>query len=282
MNLMTFQNKTILITGATSGLGKLLARKISYANNVKILLVDIDKENLIKTKKELSAPNNQIFAYRIDLSKKKEVDYLCHAVEDKHDYIDILMNNAGIVNGLYLSDLTQEQIIKTFWINAITPILMTKFFLKKMVKRNSGHIINIGSAAAYTGVPQLSDYSASKAAIANFTHSLRLELKKSNRNIHTTLISPFYINTGMFKGVKTRFPWLLPIQSPDRIVKIILRAIENKEKRVITPRFIYTIFLVKALPIRAFDWVLNFFGINHSMDEFVGRNSEPPPISGDK
>lgn len=280
MKTLAFQNKTILITGAASGLGFLLASHISQAANAKVILVDIDKEKLIRAKKLLSAENNKILAFKIDLSKPNEVDYLCQSVEEKHGYIDMLINNAGIVNGLYLRDLTNQQIQKNFQVNTITPIVLSKFFLKGMLKRNSGHIINIASAAAYTGVPQLSDYAASKAAIANFTHSLRLEIKKKKMNIHTTLISPFYISTGMFEGVKTRFPRLLPIQEPHKIVEMIIKAIEKKKKRLITPWFVYTVFLVKALPISIFDAVLSFFGINKSMDEFIGKNSQPPTIPG--
>ena len=280
MTTLAFQNKTILITGSASGMGFLLASHISQAANVKVILVDVDKEKLIRAKRLLSAENNQILAFKIDLSKPNEVDYLCHSVEEKHGYIDMLINNAGIVNGLYLKDLTNEQIQNNFQINTITPIVLSKFFLKGMLKRNSGHIINIASAAAYTGVPKLSDYAASKAAIANFTHSLRLEMKKKKMNIHTTLISPFYISTGMFEGVKTRFPRLLPIQEPHKVVDKIIRAIETKQKRLITPWFVYTVFIVKALPISMFDWILSFFGINKSMDEFVGKNSKPPTIPG--
>ena len=72
----------------------------------------------------------------------------------------------------------------------------------------------------------------------------------------------------MFEGVKTRFPRLLPIQEPHKVVDKIIRAIETKKKRLITPWFVYTVFIVKALPISMFDWILSFFGINKSMDEF--------------
>ena len=246
--------------------------------------MDIDKEKLLRSKKLLTRPNNRILAFKIDLSKTKEVDYLCHSIKEKHSHVDILINNAGVVYGQYLGDLSNDQIMKTFKVNTVTPIILRKFFLKLMDRRNSGHIVNIASASAYTGVPQLSDYAASKAAIANFTHSLRLEIKRKKLNIQTTLISPYYINTGMFVGVKTRFSSILPIQDPDKVIKKMIRAIEKKQHRLITPRFVYSVFLVKALPIRVFDSVLGFFGINKSMDDFTGRNtgasSEPPQIPG--
>ena len=127
MTTLAFQNKTILITGSASGMGFLLASHISQAANVKVILVDVDKEKLIRAKRLLSTENNQILAFKIDLSKPNEVDYLCQSVEEKHGYIDMLINNAGIVNGLYLKDLTNEQIQKNFQINTITPIVLSKF-----------------------------------------------------------------------------------------------------------------------------------------------------------
>ena len=78
MTTLAFQNKTILITGSASGMGFLLASHISQAANVKVILVDVDKEKLIRAKRLLSAENNQILAFKIDLSKPNEVDYLCH------------------------------------------------------------------------------------------------------------------------------------------------------------------------------------------------------------
>src|SRR5690606_13138098 len=110
----------------------------------------------------------------------------------------------------------------------------TRAFLPGMVDRNEGHIVTIASAGGLIGVPRMTDYSASKFAAVGFDDSLRVELKRLGyHGIRTTVVCPFYINTGMFKGVKTRFPWLLPILEPDEAANKIVSAIEKNKQRLI-------------------------------------------------
>jgi all-trans-retinol dehydrogenase (NAD+) len=104
-----------------------------------------------------------------------------------------------------------------------------------------------------------------------FDESLRMELKRLGSPVRTTVVCPFFIDTGMFEGVKTRFPWLLPILKPDYVVRRILGAIEGNRARLIMPRFVMTVPVIRVLPPFLFDAVLSFFGVNRSMDEFVGR-----------
>ena len=92
----------------------------------------------------------------------------------------------------------------------------------------------------------------------------------------TTLVCPFYVDTGMFDGVKTRFSWLLPILSPETVVRRIVSAIENDRRRVVMPWFIYTSWLSRLLPVDWFDGLMAFFGVTHSMDEFRGGAGKAP------
>ena len=94
--------------------------------------------------------------------------------------------------------------------NSIAHVLLIKEFLPNMLKLNKGHIVSISSLAGLVGVPGLGDYCGSKFAAFGIDESLRLELKNLNSNVWTTCVCPFFINTGMFEGVKTDFP-LLPM-----------------------------------------------------------------------
>jgi len=109
------------------------------------------------------------------------------------------------------------------------------------------------------------------AAAVSFDESLRLECKRLGLPIDTTVVCPFYISTGMFEGVKTRFAWLLPILKPEYVVRRIMGAIRKKKRRLIMPRFVYVVYPSRLLPVNLFDGILSFFGINRSMDEFTGR-----------
>jgi all-trans-retinol dehydrogenase (NAD+) len=149
----------------------------------------------------------------------------------------------------------------------------TRAFLPGMIQKDSGHIVTIASAGGIIGVPRLSDYSASKFAAVGFDESLRVELNRlGHLGVQTTIVCPFYINTGMFDGVKTRFPRLLPILDAEDAANKIILAIEKGKKRLMMPPFAYITYPGRLLPLPMFDKLATFFGINSTMDEFRGRD----------
>jgi len=98
-------------------------------------------------------------------------------------------------------------ITKTFEVNSIAILHTIREFVPAMLKANKGHIVTISSMAGYTTIPGQCEYPASKAAATAIDESMRLEFKKRNSNVKTTCICPMFINTGMFDGAKTRFPF---------------------------------------------------------------------------
>lgn len=266
--MKVFENKNIVITGAASGLGKLLVKKL-LKFDCHLMLIDRNPEGLSAIKKIAEEGKAQVSSIISDLSCMDALKKL--SAELKTLEVDILINNAGVVSGKSLVDLSDEEIHRTYMVNSIAPTLLVKSVLPFMLKKNAGHIVNLCSASSFVGVAKLSDYAASKAALYSFDESLRLELKKANSSVITTTICPYYINTGMFEGVKTRFPLLLPLLKPELVVEKIYQAICKKKNRIILPWFVYTTFLIKLLPPKINDSVLQFFGINSSMDDFKGR-----------
>ena len=96
-----------------------------------------------------------------------------------------------------------------------------------MIQRNRGHIVTIASASGLIGVARLADYASSKWAAVGFDESLRAELSKVAPGVMTTVVCPFYINTGMFRGVRSRFPFLLPILEEDDVARRVVHAIQT-------------------------------------------------------
>jgi all-trans-retinol dehydrogenase (NAD+) len=136
--------------------------------------------------------------------------------------VTILINNAGIVHGKKIMDNSERDLKKTYEVNTISHALTVKEFLPDMT--NKGHIVSVSSMAGIIGIPGLGDYCGSKFASFGFDESLRLELKKLGSPVKTTCVCPFFINTGMFEGVKTQFP-LLPLLEPDWVADRIITAI---------------------------------------------------------
>ena len=89
--------------------------------------------------------------------------------------------------------------------------------------------------------------------------------------IRTTVVCPFFINTGMFDGVKTRFALVLPILKKEYAVKKIVKAVLKNKKRLIMPRFVFSVYFLRLLPPAIMDLIADFFGISHAMDDFKGR-----------
>ena len=265
-----YAGSTVLVTGAASGIGRLVAQKIA-AEGARVILWDVDARGLERTRAELASTGATVRAYACNLRDRAAIAATATATLRDCGAVDILVNNAGVVSGKTLLAATDDDIVRTFDVNALALFWVTRAFLPGMMERNRGHVVTIASAAGLAGTSRLVDYCASKHAAVGFDESLRLELRRLGSRIRTTVVCPFYISTGMFQGVKTRFSWLLPIMHPEYAADRIVRAIREDKRRLIMPRLLYTTWLMRLLPVGVFDAVMEMLGVNKSMDDFVGR-----------
>ena len=266
----------IIITGAASGIGRLMALKLA-ARGGRITAWDINQPALDRVVAELSARGGQpARGFLCDVARRDLVYDAAAQTTAAGGPVDILINNAGIVSGKSFLELPDERIEATFQINTLSLFWVTKAFLPSMIQRNHGHVVTIASASGLLGVAKLSDYSASKWAAIGFDESLRAEMRTSAPGVKTTVVCPYYIDTGMFRGVKSRFPFLLPILKEDAVAEGVVAAIERNKARVIMPPLVYLVPPMRLLPVRLFDWVASFLGVNTSMDEFTGRQGSAP------
>ena len=262
--------KRALITGAANGIGRLLASQLANAG-ARLVLWDIDTEGLDQAQAELGAAGYAADIYVCDLTRRDEISAVAAQTLAQSGPIDILINNAGVVSGKNLLDISDAEIERTFQVNTLALFWTVRAFLPSMLERGSGHLVTVASAAGLAGTARLTDYCSSKFAAVGFDESLRLELKQLNSRIITTVVCPFYADTGMFAGVKTRFSWLLPILQPEAVVRRIVRAIQKDRRRLIMPWFVYVSWPSRLFPVHWFDVLMDFFGVSHSMDEFRGQ-----------
>ena len=166
-----------------------------------------------------------------------------------------------------------SEIQRVMNINANAPMYVAHEFLHEMINQNSGHICNIASSAGIISNPKMAVYAASKWAVIGWSDSLRLEMKQLKTNVKITTIMPYYINTGMFDGVKSR----IPILDPEKVAQTIIRAIEKDVKMCTIPRRLYFFNRLgqALLPISWFDYIAgNILGIYKTMDTFVGNKKQ--------
>ena len=285
--MTNFFDAHVLITGAACGLGRLMALD-AVRRKARVALLDRDPEGLDRVCAELRLLGGDVSAFVVDLADRAALQAVCAQVLATRGGVDILINNAGIVSGQPLLETSDEAIERTFQVNTLAHFWTVRAFLPGMLARGTGHIVTLASVAGLAGTSRLSDYCASKFAAVGFDESLRVELKRLGSPVRTTVVCPFFIDTGMFDGASTRFPWLLPILQPDYVVRRIMKAVEGNRSRLVLPRFILALPVARALPPWLFDVVLRVLGVNRSMDHFRGRQRDQtekgllPPMNTDK
>lgn len=268
--MTAFRDSHVLITGAASGIGRLMALGAAE-RGARLTLVDRDFTRLKAVQEELAATGKEAAVFEADLSDRAAIRAVTERILAERGPVDILINNAGIVAGAPLLEATEDAIERTFQVNTLALFWMTRAFLPAMIQRGRGHVVTVASAGGLVGTARLTDYCASKFAAVGFDESLRMELQRLGHPIRTTVVCPYYIDTGMFRGVRSRFSWLLPLLKPEYVARRILGAVEANRARLVMPRFLLLLPLVRLLPPGPFDALIRFLGVNRSMDEFVGH-----------
>ncbi|ELT99901.1 hypothetical protein CAPTEDRAFT_124216 [Capitella teleta] len=265
----------VLITGAGNGLGRLMAQRFAE-HGCTLILWDINKELNEETASLVKRHRVPAHTFICDLSDKDDIYAAAAKTKEEVGEVDILVNNAGIVTGGQFLKCSDRLMVKCMEVNTMAHFWTTKSFLPGMLQRNKGHIVSLASAAGLIGVNSLVDYCTSKFGAVGFDESIRQEIAVAGKDgVKTTCICPFYINTGMFAGVSTRFPALLPILEPEYAVDRIMDAVLTDEPIIFLPRLLYVLFALKnILPVKCITLLNHFFGASSSMDDFVGRQKK--------
>lgn len=270
--MTTISGTTALVTGGASGIGLLVAERLAR-RGARVVLWDLHQDRLDTAASDLrTRTGGDVVGHVCDITDRAAVKSAADRVRSEVGEVDLVINNAGVVSGKRLLDISDEQIETTFAVNTLALYWVTRAFLGGMVDRNRGHVVTVASAAGLVGVARQTDYSASKHAAVGFDESLRVELAQYAPGVHTTVICPFYVDTGMFEGVKTRVPFLLPILKQDAVADKIVGAIERDKAQVVLPPFVRLVPVTRMLPTRLFDKVMNLLGVNVSMEDFRGRS----------
>ncbi len=188
-----------LITGASSGMGREMAIYLSELG-YDLILVARDKEKLLELQKKIKTNTKIVVADLSDESKLKDIYILC-----KNDNIDVLINNAGF--GLFGSfdetDLNTEMDMIDVNIKAVHTL--TKYFLKEMIKKDSGYILNVSSAASFSSGPLMATYYATKGYVTKLTLAIYEELRRKKSNVHISCLCPGPVDTNFNNVANVKF-----------------------------------------------------------------------------
>ena len=221
--------KVAIVTGASRGIGRAIARSLAKKNFVVIANYNKSEKEAIELKNEF----NNIDIFKADVSKRDEVKHLVEYTLNKYGKIDVLVNNAGIGNEKLFQDITDEDWQNVINTNLYSVFCVTQEVVNNMIHNKSGCIINISSIWGQTGASCESIYSASKAGIDGITKSLAKELGPSNIRVNS--IAPGCIDTDMNKylskedldDIKSETP-LQKIGRPEDIAKCVNWLVEDE------------------------------------------------------
>ena len=256
---MENENKKILITGASSGLGRELVHQFAQKGNVELILVARRKEALEKVAKKCETFDNvKTRVFSVDIGSQDQVEQLLSTITD----IDILINGAGYGIMKDFSEFCDADVVNMFDTNVIGTIQLTTEIAKRMRERKSGTIVTIASIAGKIATPKSSVYSATKFALIGYFNALRLELKKDN--VHVMTVNPGPVATNFFNiadedksyqkslGGKTLTPKL--------VVGKIIKGIDMKKREVNLPfKLVLAVKISQFFPKLSDRMLLNMF-----------------------
>jgi len=222
-------NKTVLITGASSGIGKELV-KVYAANSYNLILVARSKNKLDDLKQELEKTNNvEITNISLDLSNQDSAEELFSIVKEKKLQVDILINNAGFgLNGEF-TEIDINSQTNMINLNILTLTKLSNIFAKQMQQQNSGNIVNIASTAAFQPISNFAVYAATKAYVLSFSEAIAVELK--SKNISVTAICPGATESNFMDSAGVKKISMLSIASSKQVAEFTFKSV-NKNRVV--------------------------------------------------
>ncbi|MBO4428223.1 MAG: SDR family NAD(P)-dependent oxidoreductase [Bacteroidales bacterium] len=278
---MKIKGNNVLITGGASGLGKIMGRMSLERGAAHLFIWDLNEANIAATIDDFKAAGfdaERIRGYRVDVTDVQNIERCYDEIKAEYGQVDILINCAGVcTNNKVFAEQSIRDIDLTMDINAKGSMYTALTVLKDMMPRNSGHICNIASEAGILSIPKMSLYVASKWAVIGWSDSLRIEFAKAKSKVRVTTAVPYFINTGLFEGVRSP---LIPILKPEPTARKILNAIErDRSYRGIPFSYHFSRMTETILPTWLFDWFFGTVcGVYTCMDHFKGRPKQNEQI----
>lgn len=225
------RGRTALVTGASRGIGVVIARALA-AEGCSLVLAARTADALARVRDELGSRGVKALAVPTDLTVPAERIALVERAQEELGPIDVLVNNAGVVQWTRFEHQSLEDMEWIFATNVLAPFHLARLVLPGMIERGRGHIVTVASLAGKKGVPYEATYGASKAAPIEWTGSLRMELEGSG--VGVSVVCPVYVSgIGMFATHGIPAPRLAGSVSPERVAKAVVRAIRSDKQEIL-------------------------------------------------
>ncbi len=253
---MRINGSLVLITGASSGIGAATAKLVARSGG-RVLLLARNEAALDKVAAGITASGGEAHVYPIDLTKADTVGELAKKISADVGTPDILVNNAGAGRWLFTEETTPAEVVEMMAVPYFAAFYVTRAFLPGMLKRKSGHIVNIASFACLYGMPSTTGFTAARWAIRGFTEALRAELYGSGINV--TLYISTVVRTPYFEhnpGSEERLPKMskyFPELTAEQAADAIVRGVQQNKQEIVVPFMLRMYRRFHAIAPRTFD-----------------------------
>lgn len=260
-----WQNKVVLVTGGSSGLGRMIAETFAEAG-AKLAIVGLERPQVEQTTAEMQAAGHEVLGISANITRQEDVDRLMAETLERYGRLDVLVNNAGRSMRGKVLDTTPEQFRELMELNLIALVRCTRAAMPHLLDQQ-GHVVNIGSLAAKSAARWVGAYPATKFAVAAYSQQLRLELGREG--LHVLLVCPgpierkdarLYPLEGM-EGIpdSARAPGAgVQVRAipPRQLGRAILRACERRQPELVIPGKARLLFALSQLWPSLGDWIV--------------------------
>lgn len=256
--------EVIVVTGGASGLGMLVA-EVYGMRGASVAVLDVNEME--------NGEARGVTFYKCDVSDKEQVAKVAVEIEKDLGTPTVLINNAAIVVGKPLLDLSIDEIETSIGTNLLGPFYCLKTFLPAIIRGGrGGTIVNVSSVIGHLGAAQLTDYAAAKAGLTALHKSLAAELRESHPDIRTVLVTPGQLSTPLFYGVQTPNSFFAPVVEPVDVTKEIVAAIDGgKGVTAAMPFYARWVDWYNVLPVGVQLVARKVAGVDRGMKTFIGR-----------
>jgi short-subunit dehydrogenase len=249
---MSLQGKVVAITGASAGIGRATAREMAR-RGAHVGLIARGAERLEAARREVEEHGVRACVAPADVADPEQVERAAAQIESELGPIDVWVNNAMTTVFAFFEDITPEEFERATTVTYLGTVWGTRAALQRMLPRDRGTIVQVGSAIAYRGIPLQSAYSGAKQAVKGFHQSLRTELRNKGSKVHLTMVQLPGLNTPQFDHCRSKMPEhpmpLPPIYQPEVAADAVHWAAHHRRREVyVGLPSVYTILGNKVAP----------------------------------